>query len=509
MEYKNSVPATLDGSISSEQVMHYFSPRSDLTYRKLEDLVITGADIYQSLLTGSLIRNCIFTKVIFSRSDLDGLRIEGSTFRECDFSNCDIRSSVFAHCEFQQCTFGMALIDDCEFKECEFAACSFKNALLKHCRFHGCSLSACSMTPGSFLHNRLYNSKISDMVLGDCTLLYVILRNCTLERVSINAESIGAIVGLTREQLSEAGMVYLGKEQPVPPDADVISLVADEYRARKWYIGQLVLAINFGLSSTFGAFDRYLSLSFSRFVELGFAKGDELEFLGDLLQELAALDRLPLLSTLDVLEWCSSLEVAIRSDKEGQSNSSTDSLRALAGRVSLLANTLIEKLDLSFAGIEMGVGERQLCIKAEFHEKPTLSFPELLNSISAASGLPIAEKSCLVRAEWGSYLEIVYTTLSTVLAFKVFLFLVNGCIIQLTEMKYRLQVLARKRPPKGYKETILSPSQPASPAVLSVLQGLAKYAKKLTWLTDPALSGYTSGNIKSLQELECDNVTER
>lgn len=500
---QNSLPMVLTGPISSVELKRYFVPRSDLTYRKLDSLTISDIDIRQSLFTGSLIRDCVFTRVKFSRSDLDGLRIEHSTFIECDLSACDYRSNVFARCRFQKCDFNTSFIDDCEFQGCELTDCNFTNSSLTHCRFHNSSLTACSLSPGTILHNKLYDSRISDMVLGDCTLLYVILRNCTLERVSINAESIGSIFGLTWEQLSQADMVYLGEEEPIPPDVDILSLISEEYRKRNWHIGQLVLDVNFGLRPAISAFDIYLNQSYARFAELGFAKGEELEFLGDLLEELAVLERLPLLTVLNLLEWCTALESAIKQNHPDIPERSGDPLRTLASRAALLTNTLLDKLNSYFPSEEFNENDRSLCIKATFNEKPTLSLTELLNSISTASNLNIIQESRLIRVENGSYIEYVWTTLFTLYAFRIFLFLVNGCLIQLTEMKQRTRVLLRKNAPKSYVDKALSPVQQASPVMLTILRDLTTYAKSLPALKDSSLSGYIDTNIKSLEEIEC------
>jgi hypothetical protein len=340
------------------------------------------------------------------------------------------------------------------------------------------------------------------MVLGDCTLLYIILRHCTLRRVSINAESVGAIFGLTREQLSQADIIYLGEEEPIPPDVDVLTLISDEYRKRNWHIGQLVIDVNFGLRTTISAFDTYLRRSYTRFAELGFAKGEELEFLDDLLQELALLEKLPLLTVLNLLEWCTALESAIKQNHPDLSEHVVDSLRTLASRSTLLTNTLLDKLNGSFPEEEFG-DDRSLCIKAVFDEKPTLSLTELLNSVSAISTLNVNHKSSLIRVEGGSYVEIVSTTLFTILAFRMFLFLVNGCLIQLTEMRARVGVLLRKNMPKSYRDMALSPVQQASPMMLSVLRGLTEYAKALPALKDPTLSGYIATNVKYLEEVAC------
>jgi hypothetical protein len=298
-------------------------------------------------------------------------------------------------------------------------------------------------------------------------------------------------------------MVYLGEEEPIPSDVDLLSLISEEYRKRNWYIGQLVLDVNFALRSTINAFDVYLSQSYARFAELGFAKGEELEFVADLLEELAFLERLPLLTVLNLLEWCTALESAIKQNHPDLSAHALDSLRTLASRTALLTNSLLDNLNGSFPTEEFSESDRSLCVRATFNEKPSLSLTELLNSVSRAANLNITQNSHLIRTENGSYVEYVWTTLFTIYAFKTFLYLTNGCLIQFTEMRQRVKVLLRKNAPKSYIDRAMSPTQQPSPAMLTVLHGLIEYYKAIPAIKDPALSGYIATNIKSVAEIEC------
>lgn len=502
-----SLPMEISGPISQVEVSRCFVPRSDLTYRKLEGLTVVEADLYQSLFTGSLIRDCIFNRVRFNRSDLDGLRVEGSTFIECDFTTCDIRSSLFSRCKFEQCILNDSFVDDCHFQGCELTDCSFKNAITSHCNFHDTLFRACGLSPGTFLHNKMYNCSISEMILGDCTLLYLILRNCTLEHISINAESVGAIFGLTRKQLSDAEIVYLGEKAPIPEGSDVVDLTYDEYKQRKWFLGQLVLALNYGLLSTVGAFDNYLRDTHTRFAEIGFAKGDEIQFLGDLLQELEDLERLPLLAVLNCLEWCSTLENGFT--EEDASARSGDSLRTFASRAVFLTSKLVDKLEQNLPEGVFKDTDVPLLLRATFVEKPDIALHEVLNSVSVVSTFELSESSYLIRSEKGSYAEIVYTTLMSVLAFQIFLFLINGCVIQLTELKQRLKVLSSKSASKPYRDLALVPLQQASPVLLSALRSLSQYAKGLPWLKETFLSGYVGYNIQSLTTEDPKELTPR
>lgn len=510
-ENLNSINPT-DSAISpfspAAELSQNLSPRMDLTYRKIENLNVKEVDINQSLLTGSLIRGSSFHNTNFSRSDLDGMRVENTIFVECDFTSCDFRSNIFSNCRFKSCLLNSTFIDDCEFQTCEFDNCSFTVGSLTRCRFQKSSLRSCDLRQTTFLHNKFYGSAISDMVFGDCALQYIILRDCDLTKVTLAAESIGALFGLTREQLSSAKIIYLGEEEQIPLDSEVLFLLLEEYQKRNWYVGELVLSVNFGLTSTLSAFDKYFSFAYKRFAEFGFTNGDELEFLGDLFHELAHLERLPLMTLLNTLEWCSKLELAIGGSRE-TSESSTDSLHTLASRLTFLANNLLDRFEHSLQGFDLNRAEKSLCIKVTFEHEPEIPLPDILNSLTANLNLGHwsqgFHKSRRIRTEAGSFIDIVLTTLLSVIGFQVFLFLINGCVIQLTELKHRVNVLVRKEPPKSYKDIALSPSQQPSPMILSILGGLTEYAKGLGWLKTPSLSGYSPSNIKLLEEVKCEN----
>lgn len=499
----NSGLTPILGPLAQEEVTHIFGRRSDLTYRKIDHVEVNGVDLYMSILTGSLIRESTFDNVLFHRSDLDGIRAEKCVFRDCDFSNCDIRSSVFAECVFERCSFDGALIDDCQGQACQFNDSSLEGVSLAHCNFHQSTFKASKISRASLLHNKLYECEVIDVNVGDCTILYTIVRDCRLTAITISGECIGGIFGITRDQLEDMSISYLGEDEAVPPESDLLALIYEQYVRRRWSIGQLVFNLNFNLVSVLAAFDAYLSISFNRFVEFGFVKGDELEFIADLMEELALQERLPLLSAINVLDWCSALEAAIKESDSGASENSGDPFRTFVSRVVLLTNRLLDRLDVALPQIPIDKSNQPFCIEATFLEKPVVTIPELLNSIKTPSLSGDSASSQLLASRSGSYVEVVLTTLSSVVALQVLLYLINGCVIQLTELKERMRALTRKRAPKSYVQLALSNTQHASPIVLSVLPGLLAYVKGLGWLKQPALGGFAASNITALREVDC------
>jgi fluoroquinolone resistance protein len=490
-------PIAASNSVQQADLAKVLTQRSDLTYRMFDGLIIVDADVYQSLFTGSIIRECEWRNIRFTRADLDGIRAENTMFEDCDFSICDFRSSQFSGCTFNRCRMNDSFVKDSNFSRCLFSDCSFDGASVSESRFSDCSLERITLLRGTWIHNRFLRCTMTEMTIGDCTFLYIIMRNSRLRRVNINADAIGAIFGLTRDQVAHVGLVFLGRAEPVPADIDLVEALAQQYIQRRWYIGELVLALNCSLVSPAGAFESYLAAAFARFAKIGFAKGDEVRFLGDILEELAASERLPLLTLLSVRHWCDSLELEY--SRSETPRTVDEALRALSARASLLLSAALDSLENHLPPFESAERDSSVRLKATFRQQPSIPVFQILNTLASASTLTISQSSFLIEASAGSYIEVISTTLSSVLAFQVFLFLINGCLIQMTELKHRLKAFTRSKPPKDYAELAARPVQNASPVLLSVVRGLANYARSVSWLKDPYLSGLVPSNIENLQ----------
>lgn len=500
------IPKRITAELDKQQLAELLKPRSDLTYRVIQGVNIDDISIHQSLLTGAMIRDAHFRGTDFSRCDLDGVRTEKVIFEACNFANCDIRCSLFGKADFRSCSFDKAFIDDCYFGNCSLTKCSLAAASLTQTRFHGTALSGCSLEQSTLLHNRLSRCVLTNMKLGDCTILFSIFDDCSLQNVRINADAIGAIFGLTREQLLTVKLMFLGREEDSPDQSELVELLESEYRKRHWDIGLLVLILNLNLSSILAAFDTYLRRSQRRFQRMGFVKGDEIRFLGDILEQLAERHQLPLLTVLDVLRWCTTLRDAIKSEREA-GGSSLGHLSALANRANIILNSMLEHVEELGQILDLDSGDRGAHLKVVFQEKPTIQLVHLLSDINSSSSRAIAGQPALIRVESGSYVEVVSTTLFTVLGLQVFLYLINGCLIQLTELKVRAKALAQANRPKGY-QFALTPAQPTSPVVLSAVQSIANYTKGLRWLKGNWLGGFAVSNIKSLEILPPDEADQ-
>jgi len=503
---KTKAPILIQGETPAELLRTYFAPHSDLTYRTIDDIDISNINLYQSLLTGSLVRKSRFTNGRFERADLDGVRIEDTEFTDCDFSKADLRSSHFLGCKFESTSLAEAFINDCFFDRCSFINCSFEGASFTKSRLSKTSFSNSTLTQATFIHNKLFECEWSSMMLGNCTFLYLIMRNCLFQNVTMNADAIGAIFGLELAQVDEFNLMFLGKDEVKPDGFEITDLLSHEIERRGWYIGQLSLDLNFRRRPIIQAFEVYCSKTFDRFVKMGFAKGDEIEYVADIIDELSFLNRLPLLTVARMLDWCKSLgEALVRADTH-EVPRQDDAVRSLATRLSVLYYQMLDDLEDSLSEASSMEQSLPVRLQAKFNEEPSLKFTDLLNSIASIPELNIDQRTSLINSYRGSYIEVVYSTLFTVFALKVFLFLINGCLIQLTEVKERVKVLKQKKTSKAYSEMAIVPKQKISPSTQHLLQVLTQFTKKLGWLSDPTLKGFDATNV---QEMELLPVTKQ
>lgn len=469
-------------------------PHSDLTFATFDKLKVEAADVRQSLFTGSLIRDSSWMSVIFSRSDIDGARIEKSSFKSCEFANCDLRSSFFVATTFVSCNFNDAFIHDCTFEKCIFITCSFEGSSFTSCNLAESRLEQCLLSRSTFLHNRFVLCSIAEMSLGDCTFLYSSMTGSAFVDVTMNADSIGAILGLTTEQIGHLSLMFLGKIESSPDTSRIVPLLLEEYSRRKWHLHCLVLRLNCQLAAPLVAIRSYLDLVRRRYSLLGFAKGDELDFFGSILKELSTQNRLPLLVLTEVVQWCVDLQEHFTALSHG---SEDRAIATLSSTARLLYYELIDRLDACVLPLEGDDLQHAIRLSVTFDQKPGILVHDLLASLQDAAELPTHHPPRFLGDRSGSYTEIVATTVFSVVALQVFLFLVNGCVIQLTELKHRLKVFAGKQSAGSYSKIALHPTQKASPLLLSLLSGLTQHAKGLGWLSNPDLSGYDSANIKT------------
>ena len=473
-----------------------FVPRADLTYRVIEGVTVRKRDAHFSLFTGSIFRNCKFESVQFTRCDLDGMRIERCHFEECSFEGAEIRSTTLAKCDFVHCSFNTVHILDSTFVDCRFDHSPMESANISQSLFNRGVLLSSSLSRASCTLTTYTGVRFQHMTLGDCTFLYNILDHCEYEAVRFDVECVGMVYGLSRKDLLQMGFLYLGEAQEVPPEGDLVQHLVDLYSRRNWSVGLLVMRLNFQITSRVYAIREYFRVLSERLRAGQVLKTDELQFIANIFFDLQVNHRLPFLNVVELLELADAL---IAEDPMTRDDPRTRaSLVRFANTLSGILKEMLHDFEDHRIQIE-ALQDRPVELEATFDVRPDLDVAELLNAAADYSRLPVLHRSRTIQTFKGSFVAIVGTTLFTVLSLQILLFLINGCLIQATELKARFRALTGDRLPAHYRSVALSSKQEIPEYLVTPFRQLLGYASQLPWLADPQLKGFTPENLLKLQ----------
>jgi uncharacterized protein YjbI with pentapeptide repeats len=479
-----------------------FAPRSDLTYRLIEGLTVTDRSVHFSLFSGSIFRNCTFLSIDFTRCDLDGMRVENCRFERCSFEGAELRSSTFAHCRFLETNLETVHILDCTFFRNAFIDCSLRMANMTKSSFEGGHFAGSTLTRSSCTLNKFRAVAFEDVTLGDCTFSYNIVKDCRFSDVRIDVECIGLVYGLSPENLAEVEFLYLGEEQFVPRDENVVDLLMKLYSERKWAVGLMIMRLNFRITSPVYAIQEYFITLWDSLAAGRLLKTDELSFVTDIFDDLRVDSRLPLLSVVQCLEMANVLAEEM-AGAEGEIRTREALVRFSNGLSGILYEMMDEFERTRVHEAVVGT-DHEVAARAVFQSRPEIFLSDLLNGLAQHVGLPIKCSSRTLDTATGSWIEILHTTVYSMLTLQIFLFLLNGCVIQVTELKARVRVLTNERLPAHFRGLALSAKQELPEHLIVPFRQLMKHAETLPWASDPGLSGFSTSNIQEIQITETE-----
>jgi uncharacterized protein YjbI with pentapeptide repeats len=474
-------------------------PRSDLTFRVFDQMKVKDADVYQSLLNGCLFRECNFENVRFSRCDLEQIQFQNCNFKNVSFVNIELTSGHIAGSQFEDCDFRSALITDTVLTNCTFQHCSFLQAVIRSNKFDECSLVKSGLRGASVQLDSFRRTQFEDIKLGNCTFLNHILSQCTYKNVHINAESIGALFGITEQDLACFKLIYLGqKTSHNAHGEDLFTALNREYERRRWVFMQAVLRLNFGRVARITGLNECLSAVLWP-ASLGAPlKTADIAFLEMIVLDLFSHEKLPALNAVLIPEAIQNFLDATTADAIGRPAALM--LQQLASRINMLLLDLFNRY--SAETMLCGEDDRQLHATLVFMRRPKCNVVAFINEVALASGLPIRSETVTLKEESGSYLLYVQTTLITLGALQTALWLLNGCATQVIEMKSRLQIIAQKRPPKVIRNRVLLAEQTVPRWMVLVIQGIVT---KITG--SPTALNQVAADLSqdNLQRIEVEN----
>src|ERR1035438_5721362 len=325
--------------------------------------------------------------------------------------------------------FESALISDCFWRYCRIKNCSFQQAVIHSSQFEQCQLKDNNLRGASIQLNSFRQSAFESMNLGDCTFLNHIMVECDYKNIRINAESIGSLYGISLKDLLSFELIYLGQTVvDVAATKGLLDSLEADYERRRWYFMRDVLRLNFGRVPRATALDGCLkSVLWPASLGAPLKVGD-IAFLEMIIVEMRRLRTLPALTTITFPDTIRNFKSQnIRGNVE---RNDTLKLQQLAGR---LQGILLEMLQQLTRDTEFLIGkDKSVIATLFFSEKPGFDVVKFLCTIGDSSGLHIRSVTHMLREESGSYLLVIQTTLATLAALQTALWLINGCVAQVS-----------------------------------------------------------------------------
>ncbi len=471
-------------------------PRSDLTFKVFDGLAVDGTNVHQSLLNGCLFRDCTFRKVSFSRCDLEQVQFQSCSFTEVDFTNIELTSAQIALTRFEKCNFESALLSDCHWSDCVLENCSFQQALIHTSQFEQCRLAGNNLRGASLQLDTFRKCVFEDMKLGDCTFLNHVLAECSYKGVHINAESIGSLFGLSEHDLLSSKLIYLGQEVVnVAGAGGLLDSLEKDYEQRRWFLMCEMLRLNFGRTSHVIGLDACLRAVLwpaSRGIPL---KVNDIAFLEMVVLELFQCRQLPALTALTFPEHIKNLRQQGGPEKIERNDRLR--LQQLGSRLQSIFLELLQQLAKETERLTKK--DRAVKVTLCFEEKPSSDTVKFIRSMANTARFELCGPTKKLQEQSGSYLLFLQTTLMTLAAFQTALWLLNGCVAQVIELKSRFQIATQKNSPKVIRDRMLLPDQNIPKWMTVAVQSIfTKLTANPTQLQQIA-SDFGQANLKKIE----------
>ncbi|HEX4693569.1 pentapeptide repeat-containing protein [Sphingomonas sp.] len=433
--------------------------RGDFTYKLIQDADIANVALEHSLWTGAVLRNCKFTNVSFARSDFAGTRFVDCKFIRCNFEPDEFRSCFMTRVCFEGCALSGINCVGTEFDTCTFEGCDMRRTAVRECQFRKCQFDDISFAGSSTTLNRYDQSQFNRVTFGDATILFLIFRECRFQNCAINAETLGYTFGLTLADLGDFDLIYLGEEQERPEDVDLLSVLVDTYRARRWALGVCLLELNFHLAAPYLAlrtFAHHLARDVAAEPRL---EWDELLFVCFVLEDLAARDELPFLAAWEINAAVAAAMQAVEQSRHGFGGlvPSAGNIAWRLGRLS--QNRLADVLaDISYSPDETAT------LTLTMTERPTIGLPEAIPAELFSNAGGARSEMRLVRASEGSWVEVWQISAGALVSLKLGLALVDSTWEQATKLWTRTKSAGTTI--KGWvkKDAVVAAASAALPA---------------------------------------------
>lgn len=482
-----SITKAGDPISTNDQALDVLKSRVDLSYHFFDGVDISNAVSRQSLFHGVLFRNCKITDTDFSRSDFEGARFENCVLTNVSFETADIRSTKFTKTILASTTMRSTVCSDNFFKDCSLLECEFEGASIIRCIFENSCIKEIQNRAATWLHNTFTKSLLEQFKFSDCTASYSIYDLCTFSEVTINADAVGLSFGLNKQDLENLHFGFLGHNY-YSGDTPSLEEFLQQYKKRNWTFHALILSLNFKPENTQTLLFALLDEIASKLKNNTGAKHDDLDFLFRVMTFLRSKQQLPFSSVIFAHDLFSKIE----NDLE---RATTESKIAELGhqKALYLANSMYNDLLDSTSCILDKDQHKKVEAKITYNKKPETQTLEYVDNIVKLLDAK-KDDTYLIEAREGSWIELVQISLGSLFALYVGLYLVNGCLAQMTMVRARSGKLIAKRLPPKFLRAASDPAHELPKAYQDILQKL--------------LQSQVNGDTKAIEALKSLSVKD-
>lgn len=475
---------------SSDIASRMLKSRSDISYHFFDGVELDNIVSRQSLFHGVLFRNCIIRDCDFSRCDFEGARFESCELLNVSFETADVRSTNFGKSKLISCTMRSSACADNIYKDCIIENCEFEDASVMRCNFYNCDIQNLKNRMASWLHTTFVKSNLKQLSFTDCTASYTIYDNCTFKDVVINADALGLSFGLSAADLENLKFGFLGRtydtgHSPSPNE------FLEEYQRRGWYFQSHILTLNFAPERKLGILLALLNQFADHTSSKSGIKRDDVEFLFRVMNHLKTKHQLPYAAALFAHDVFSKIFTEASEFTIEASVSEFGFQQAF-----YLASEMYQDLVRATSAINDDVPDQVVEATLTYASKPDISTITYLNCVRSITNQE-NKSAKLIEARQGSWIEIIQLTLGALFALYAALYLVNGCLVQMTMVRARTKKLFAKRLPSKFLQAASDPRHELPKAQRDILLKLLLSTTGDTQGGD-ALNALTEKDVESM-----------
>jgi Uncharacterized low-complexity proteins len=149
----------------------------------LEDLILTDADLTQTVATGLTLNHCRLVNVDLTDVDWGKLHCQSTSWVNCRFTRANLGQAVFENCSFFDAEHAIG----CNFSHSRLRDASFKKCDLSSCLFEGADLFRCQMQDSRAIGAKFFRAKFNNSAkITHCDLKYADLRGANFAKCTLS-----------------------------------------------------------------------------------------------------------------------------------------------------------------------------------------------------------------------------------------------------------------------------------------------------------------------------------